>query len=154
MTGRRCVVVGGGAIGTRKVQTLLGAGADITVVAPRVTAELAREIDEGRVRWHRELVRREHFDGACLVVMATDDVALNGLGARIAGEIGALACDASSAGRSDVIFGALLHDDGMTIATFSDGTDPAKARRLRDEIGRLLSDRAPVGADHGSSGVR
>ena len=32
--GRRCVVVGGGNVGTRKVGNLARAGADVTVVAP------------------------------------------------------------------------------------------------------------------------
>jgi len=146
MNGRRCVVVGGGAVGTRKARTLLEAGARVTVVAPWVTAELAREIEEGRVRWHRELVRGDHLEGACLVVMATDDPVLNHAGSRLAEEAGALACDASAAGGSGVIFGALLERDGLTIAAFTDGRDPARARRARDEIGRLIFERTLVGA--------
>lgn len=151
LNGRTCIVVGGGAVGTRKVRTLLGAGAEVTVVAPSVTAELAREIDEGRVLWYRELLRRDHLQGARLLVMATDDPVLNEMGTRIADDLGILACDASSSSGTPVSFGALLEDDGVTIATFTDGTDPARARRMRDEIGRLLSERAGIGA--GDEGV-
>jgi siroheme synthase (precorrin-2 oxidase/ferrochelatase) len=41
-----------------------------------------------------------------------------------------------------VIFGALLHEDGLTVATFSDGEDPARSRRLRDEIAGFLDEQA------------
>ena len=52
---------------------------------------------------------------------------------------GSLACDASSAERSQVIFGALFDADGATVAIFTDGNDPARARTLRNHIGTLLN---------------
>ena len=38
---RRCLVVGGGAVGTRKVSTLLECGATVTVVSREVSPKLA-----------------------------------------------------------------------------------------------------------------
>jgi len=145
VSGRRCVVVGGGPVGTRKARTLVRAGADVTVVAPRVTPELAREVEEGRVRWLREMVRRDHLSDCCLVVMATDNPEINAMGLTMARDTGALGCDASSAKSSQVIFGALLEDDGVTIATFTDGRDPGRARTTRDRIARFLSEGEPAG---------
>lgn len=145
---RRCVVVGGGAVGARKVRTLLNAGADVTVVSPKVTTDLAREIDEGRVHWYRETMRGEHLEGAYLVVMATDDPVINAAGVQIASDLHALACDASSARGSNVIFGAILERDDVTIATFTDGRDPGGARRARDRIARLLSKDDDTPAEH------
>lgn len=136
---RRCVVVGGGAIGARKAKSLLRAGADVTVVAPEVTRELAREADAGALRWVEERFSPEHVAGAFLVVMATDDEALNAAGARLGDAAGALVCDASSALRSSAIFGALLEDGGVTVATFTDGKNPTRSRRKRDEIAGLLA---------------
>jgi len=138
--GRRCVVVGGGAVGTRKSLTLREAGARVTVISPAVSRGLAREIAAGRIRWVDEPFAERHLDGAHLVVMATDDRALNAAGAGIAARVGALVCDASSARRSTAIFGALLKDEGVTIATFSDGKNPSAARRKRDQIQRLLDE--------------
>ena len=149
---RQCVVVGGGAIGTRKALTLLHAGAPVTVVSPKVTGDLAREIDAGRIRWVREGFREEHLEGAFLVVMATDDRILNELGGRLAAERRILSCVTSAAMDSQVIFGALLDHGGATVATFTDGRDPALARRTRDEIGALLAAGSAPGPGAGPPG--
>ena len=143
---KTCLVVGGGVVGTRKVRTLLEAGANVKVVSPAVSGELSEQIEEGRVQWVRERIRADHFQGAFLVVMATDDPSLNAAGVQLASQHGALACDASSARHSQLIFGALLEHDGVTVATFTDGMDPSRARRTRDEIARLLEERGADGA--------
>lgn len=135
---RRCVVVGGGSVGTRKATTLVRAGADVVVVALEVTKELARKTETGALRWVEESFAPQHVAGAFLVVMATDDDALNAAGAGLAGEQGALVCDASSSRRSSLIFGALLEEEGVTVAAFTDGRSPRRAKRKRDEIAALL----------------
>jgi siroheme synthase-like protein len=141
---RKCLVVGGGGIGTRKAMTLARAGAIVTVVSPTVTAELAAPIEAGRVRWAAEPFREAHLGADfLLVVAATDDEALNAAVCRAAAERGALVCDASSAERSQVIFGALLERDEATVAVFTDGRDPARARRTRDRIEQLLAQGDP-----------
>lgn len=137
--GKRCLVVGGGSVGARKVRTLNRAGAVVTVVSPAVTGELAAEIRAGRARWVEDSFRDKFLAGASVVVAATDDEALNATVVRLAAESGALACDASSAERSQVIFGALLENDDVTVAVFTDGRDPARARETRDQIAKLAS---------------
>jgi siroheme synthase-like protein len=141
------VVVGGGTVGARKALKLARAGAEVTVVSPRVGEGLLRAIEDGRVRWVKERFSADHLAGAYLVVMATDDPVLNAAGALLAAQERALACDASSARHSQVIFGALLESDGVTIATFTDGRDPALARQVRDEIAGLLAAKRTTGAE-------
>ena len=136
--GKSCLVIGGGDVGTRKALTLTRAGAIVTVISPTVTGELTEQIEAGRVRWVKDAFHEEHLGGAFLVVAATDDQALNAAVARAAAQGGALVCDASSAERSQVIFGALLEGDGVTIAVFTGGRDPAQARRTRDQIAKLI----------------
>ena len=137
--GKKCLVVGGGSVGTRKVDTLVRAGAEVTVVSPTVTAGLTEQIEAGRVRWVRESFREEHVVDVLMVVAATDDEGQNERIAGLAGQRGTLVCDASSAERSDAIFGALLQRDGVTVAVFTDGRDPARARRTRDQIAGFLA---------------
>ena len=137
--GKDCLVVGGGGVGARKVLTLVRAGAAVTVVSPTLSRELAEQIEAGRIVWVKDSFREEHLDGASLVVAATDDEALNATVVRLAIRRGLLVCDASSAERSQLIFGALLQEDDVTVAVFTGGRDPARARRVRDQIARLLA---------------
>ena len=133
--GQQCLVVGGGSVGTRKALTLARGGALVTVVSPQVTDELAAHIGPGRITWIEARFSAEHVcQDHRLVVMATDDAGLNAAGARTAAEQGVLACNASSMEDSRVIFGALLERDGVTVAVFTDGRDPARAARVRDSI--------------------
>jgi len=136
--GRNCVVIGGGSVGTRKAHTLVRAGAIITVVSPIVTEDLAAEIKAGRANWVKSPFHEKHLNDAFLVIAATDDKDLNATIIQAAAERGALVCDASSATRSQVIFGALYTNEDATIAVFTDGRDPSHARRTRDRIADLL----------------
>ena len=140
--GKRCLVVGGGGVGSRKVLTLARAGADVTVVSPSVGEELAELAAAGRICWLKESFQPAHLQRAFLVVAATDDEALNARIVRLALPQSPLVCDASSAGRSEVIFGALLSHGNATVAVFTDGRDPAEARRTRDRIAKLLGRRS------------
>jgi len=135
--GKSCVVVGGGSVGSRKVTNLRRAGAVVTVVSPAVSDELAGQIDSGQIAWVQEAFGEKHVGGAFLVVAATDDDALNAAVVQAAVSEGALACDASSAERSQLIFGALLEDGDVTIAVFTGGRDPARARHIRDRLADL-----------------
>lgn len=71
--GRRCVVVGGGAVAARKVEGLLAAGADVVVIAPKIDDQI-RNLGV-------HVVERSYcagdLDGAWLVIAATDDSGVN-----------------------------------------------------------------------------
>lgn len=136
--GKSCIVVGGGPVGTRKVHTLLRAGASVSVISPTVTEDLAAAIEADRARWVKDSFQDEHLGDAFLVIAATDDKDLNAAIIQAAADRGALVCDASSAERSQVIFGALHTNEDATIAVFTDGRDPSHARRTRDRIADLL----------------
>ena len=134
---RTCIVVGGGQVGTRKATTLLRAGATVTVISPEATEEVAGLARTGQLHWRKEEYRGSDLDGSFLAVAATDDETLNTRLVEDAKEQGVLVCDASSASRSDVIFGALHQSDGVTLAVFTDGRDPSLARKTRDRIADL-----------------
>ncbi len=144
---RHCVVVGGGAVGTRKVRKLLDVGARVTVISPAVTDEIAEAARDNRVRWVEGPFEPEHLERACLVVLATDAPGVNERLASLARDCDTLLCDATSGANTDVIFGATYHEDGLTVATFTDGQDPARAKAVRDRIaGWLQSTNGEAGA--------
>src|SRR5271156_1744700 len=77
LEGRRVLVVGGGAVATRRIPTLLDAGADIVLVSPAVTASLEDLAAAGRIRWEPRPYSDSDCAGAWLVCACTDDAAVN-----------------------------------------------------------------------------
>src|ERR1700721_2756734 len=75
--GRRVVVVGGGAVATRRIPALLDAGADIVLVSPSVTVSLEDLAATGRIRWEKRRYADGDCAGAWLVCACTDDAVVN-----------------------------------------------------------------------------
>jgi uroporphyrin-III C-methyltransferase/precorrin-2 dehydrogenase/sirohydrochlorin ferrochelatase len=75
--GRRVLVVGGGAVATRRVPAMLDAGAVIELVSPHVTASLEDLAQSGKIRWARRPYQRGDCEDAWLVCACTDDEAVN-----------------------------------------------------------------------------
>src|ERR1700733_5238873 len=77
LKGRRCVVIGGGAVGLEKVEGLLACDAEVTLVAPDAHPELEQLALEGSIRWEQREYRSEDLDGALIAIAATSDTDLN-----------------------------------------------------------------------------
>ena len=77
LTGRRVLVVGGGAVATRRVPSLLDAGADVAVVSPHVTTSLQGLAAAGRISWTARRYADGDCSGAWLVCACTSDPAAN-----------------------------------------------------------------------------
>ena len=77
LEGRRVVVVGGGAVASRRIPALLDAGAEILLVSPKVAASLEDLAAAGRIRWEARGYQPGDCSGAWLVCVCTDDPAVN-----------------------------------------------------------------------------
>jgi uroporphyrin-III C-methyltransferase/precorrin-2 dehydrogenase/sirohydrochlorin ferrochelatase len=73
LQGRRVLVVGGGAVATRRIPALLDAGADVVLVSPELTPALRDLADKRRLRWLPRRFEPSDLDGAWLVHVAVDD---------------------------------------------------------------------------------
>jgi len=132
--GRRAVVVGGGSVARRKIETLLECGAGVLVVAPAVDAAVAAMADEGRIELLRRAYEPEDLEGAFLVIAATDSPALN---AEIAAEArgrGALANSVDPPEASDFLVASGVRRGDLTLGVFTGGSSPALARRIREQL--------------------
>lgn len=132
--GRRCVVIGGGAVAWRKAEGLLAAGAEVLVVAPEVG-----EMPEGAVI-ERRAARLADLDGAVLAVCATDDPAANSALAREARRRGVLVNVVDDPDAGDFTVPAVLRRGALQVGVSTGGASPALARRLRDELAGQVGD--------------
>jgi precorrin-2 dehydrogenase/sirohydrochlorin ferrochelatase len=136
LSGRRCVVVGGGAVGLRRAASLAAAGADVLLVA----AHLTQPAPPG-VRVQAERYTTKMVQGAALVFAATDDRELN---ARIAADgraAGALANAADQPDDCDFYMPAVASDGDVLLAVGTGGSAPGLAGWIRDVLAEALPDR-------------
>jgi precorrin-2 dehydrogenase/sirohydrochlorin ferrochelatase len=134
LEGRRCVVVGGGAVAARRVESLLEAGGDITVVAPQVCAELKERAETGRIRLLAVPYETAHLAGAFLVVAATSHPQVNAAVAADARACGILCNDAQAPERGNFIVPSVVRRGDLLITVTTGGGSPSLAMRIRDEI--------------------
>ena len=77
LTGRRCVVVGGGEIGLEKVEGLLACDGRVVLVAPDAVPELESLASEGSIEWVRREYRPGDLEATFIAIAATDDTDVN-----------------------------------------------------------------------------
>ena len=135
LSGRSCLVVGGGKVAERKVGALLQAGAKVTVVSPDLTETLARWAAEKRFRYQAVLFSEiEVSTGYLLVLCATDSAEVNQNAAIAARRAGALVNVADRPDLCDFTIPARLLRGKLSIAVSTGGQSPALARELRNEL--------------------
>ena len=139
LAGRACLVVGAGAIGARKVEQLLAAGARVTVVATRIgtrVTELAAASPSVRVE--QRAYRPEDLDGIALAFAATDDPALQEAIAVQARAAGGWLNAGDEPERGIFVRPAVVDRDPLVVAVSTSGASPALARRIRDDLDETL----------------
>lgn len=134
------LVVGGGSVACRKITTLLDAGANVCVVAPKITAEISRLKDAGAIKVHIKRYHAADLAGIFLVVAATGDQQINLIIANDARNRGILvnATDAPETG--NCTFPALLRRGDLEISISTNGKCPGFAAELRDSLARSIGE--------------
>ncbi len=139
LQGRRCLVVGAGKIAAGKIASLLLAGADVLVVAPRATRRIAAWSRAGRIRWHRRKFAPRDLRGARLVVSATGSSDVNERVIREARRLRVLCNAVDDPAHCDFYYPAVVRRGLFQIAISTSGASPSLAHRLRRELERTFS---------------
>ncbi|MGL6159206.1 siroheme synthase CysG [Microbulbifer sp.] len=136
---RPCLLVGGGAVATRKARLLARAGARLTVVAPEITDELRQLIEDSDGQFFHATYHADFLDGAELVIAATADPAVNAEVSADAQErkLPVNAVDAPEL--CSFTFPAIVERGPLSIGISSGGAAPVLAQRLRAQLEALLS---------------
>ena len=134
LTGKRCVVVGGGSVGKRKADALLEAGAEVIVLSLETTGAFTPE----------------QVDGAFLVVAATDNKSVNTEVMAVAHARGILCNNAApdetfdgeleenSGTFGDFVTMAQISQGDLLIGITTGGAGPSVTRQLKSEIETFL----------------
>lgn len=139
-----CLVVGGGAVGTRKAATLLECGARITVVDPSPAKRLRQLAGPDQLRLIRRPYAASDLQDVVLVFAATDDNDLNRRIGRDARQRGLLCNVATHPEIGSFILPAVMRRGDLTVAISTQGGSPALAKRLRQQLEEQFGDEYAV----------
>lgn len=138
--GKVCVVVGGGRVATRKVRSLLAAGARVVVIGEVLHADLQALLANGLIDAIQASYVAEHLTGASLVFATTNDPEVNLQVVHDAHERGLWVNVADNPANSDFHVPALIQRQDLTLAISTGGEAPAFARYVRELLEQVLSD--------------
>lgn len=134
LAGRRCLLVGGGPVAESKLGVLLRAGAQLTIISPKLTPGLRECVRRGEVLWKSREFEVSDIDGVFLVVAATGDDRANELVFREADRRNTLCNAVDEPERSHFYYPAVVQRGALQIAISTAGLSPSLAQRLRKEL--------------------
>ncbi len=137
---RPCLVVGAGRVALEKIESLRGAGAAITVVAPEAIPKLRALAQEGALVWRQRWFEPSDLDGIFVVIAATNAPDVNHAVYEEALRRNVLCNAVDDPPNCDFYFGSVVARGDLQIAISTAGESPALAQRLRREIDAQLPD--------------
>jgi precorrin-2 dehydrogenase len=136
LSGRRCLVIGGGDIGLEKVEGLLVCDGDVTLIAADAIGPLQDLADEGSINWERrEYAGPSDLEGTFMVVAATSDTDVNIRIYEDAEHRAMLVNVVDVPPLCNFILPAIFRSGPLAIAISTAGASPALAKRIKAEIG-------------------
>lgn len=135
---KQCCVIGGGSVAVRKAKSLRAAGARVTVIAPRLSKDMALLAKKGAVMRIHGAYQKKYLKGAFLVIAATADPRVNFRVSSDAARMGILANIVDRPAESNFIVPAVLHKDDLIIAVSTSGRAPALSRRIKLDLQERL----------------
>ena len=135
LTGRRCVVVGGGEIGLEKVEGLLACDGNVTLIAPEAIDPLRELAAEGSIKWgQRTYAGPEDLEGVFIVIAATNDTDVNIRVYEDAERRAMLVNVVDVPPLCNFILPAIFRTGPLAIAISTAGASPALAKRIKAQI--------------------
>ena len=138
LSGRPCLVIGGGDVAQRKVEGLLAAGARVVVVSPSLTPALEALRDVGRITQMAREYSPGDLRGYVLAIVATDDGAVNARVAQEGRNLGVWVNAVDDPQSCDFIVPSVVRRGDLVIAISTGGQSPALARRVREELEAIV----------------
>jgi precorrin-2 dehydrogenase / sirohydrochlorin ferrochelatase len=134
LTGRRCLVVGGGDVGLEKVEGLLACDGEVTLVSPEAVPALRELAEEGSIRWEQREYRSSDLERTFIAIAATGDTEVNIRVWEEAEERAMLVNVVDVPPLCNFILPAIVRTGPLAIAISTAGASPALAKRIKSEI--------------------
>jgi precorrin-2 dehydrogenase/sirohydrochlorin ferrochelatase len=140
LSGRRCLVVGGGEVGLEKIEGLLACDGDVVLVAPDACEAVRELADEGSIQWERREFSHSDLEGKFMAIAATNDTDVNISVYEAAEQRAMLVNVVDVPSLCNFILPAIVRTGPLAIAISTAGASPALAKRMKREISELFGE--------------
>ena len=135
---RKCLVVGGGKVAERKVESLLHCGAKVCIVSPDLTDGLRNLADRGIISFVKRRYVTEDLEGCFLVISAVDDSETNSKIADDCLERNILVNVVDDPARCSFTVPSVLRRGPLCVAVSTQGKSPLLAKKIREQLEDLF----------------
>jgi precorrin-2 dehydrogenase/sirohydrochlorin ferrochelatase len=129
-----CLVIGGGTVAERKVETLLQAQGRVTVISPTLTSKLRSWAVERQITIHERPYCPGDLQGFSLVFAATKNETVHQQIAAEARETKVLLNVVDRPALCSFIVPAIVSQGDLTLAISTGGASPALAKKIRERL--------------------
>ena len=140
LSGRKCLVVGGGDVGLEKIEGLLACDGEVVLVAPDASEEVRALAAEGSIEWVRRRFEPADLEGKFMAIAATDDTDVNIAVYDAAEERAMLVNVVDVPSLCNFILPAIVRTGPLAIAISTAGASPALAKRMKREVAAMFGD--------------
>lgn len=133
LEGKKVIIVGGGRIAKRKLSGLLDSGAELMVISPAADPAIIAWADEGKIIWKQKCFEPTDAEEAFLMVIATDDPAVNAE-ARKSAPSNCLVNASTEAETGNIHFPAHVKRGKLSIAVSTNGASPMLAKKIKQDL--------------------
>jgi precorrin-2 dehydrogenase / sirohydrochlorin ferrochelatase len=134
LSGKKTVVIGGGKIGQRKIETLLEYGAAVYVISRELTPELQRLRENGGIMLLAEEFDEGFIEDAFLIIIATNDKMLNRRVSLIAKERNILVNTIDQPEECSFIVPSVIKRGDLLVSISTSGKSPALSKKIREAL--------------------
>jgi precorrin-2 dehydrogenase/sirohydrochlorin ferrochelatase len=134
LEGQKALVVGGGNIAQRKIDTLLQHGAEVRVVSKELNDHLEQYLAEGKIKLIGREFDESQIKDSFMVIAATDDTELNKKISAAAKKNGILINAVDQPALCTFIVPSIMNRGDLLIAVSTSGKSPALAKKIREGL--------------------
>ena len=137
---RPILIVGGGTVALRKVETLLEYGALVRIVSPRIIPELQNMVNNGQCEWIPREYSGEDIQDSLLIFSCTEKEEVNTQVAQDANANNRSINVVDDPDKCSFIVPSIMTRGDLSIAVSTGGSSPIVARQIRQELEGFYED--------------
>lgn len=141
------IVLGGGHVALRKIEGLIEANADITVVSPEIVEGIAKLVENKKIVWKKKRYEKSDLKGFELIVCAVGDEAVNKIVYADAHELRILINVVDRFELCDFALPAKIRRGNLLVTFSTNGKSPALSRYLRRTMEKEFDDTYAIWLD-------